>query len=160
MKKEGTGRANPNRLEPKFAEVTKSGNSTRNESPSSQSVSTSASTSVSTSASTQSVSTSACVRRFQHIAPISDYHCISGSYGPPHLPSDLSLLSIDAADNPVVDEPVLAALGLAVPLGRRRRSHTAGAPVPLSVVRVGATRLVEAVAEPSCGNVQGQTKPR
>ena len=35
-----------------------------------------------------------------------------------YLPTDLALLSIDAADDPVVDHPVLATLGLAALIGR------------------------------------------
>ena len=50
-----------------------------------------------------------------------------------YLPSDLALLSIDAADDSVVDHPVLAALGLAALIGRRN----IGIPVPLLVDSVG-----------------------
>ena len=50
-----------------------------------------------------------------------------------YLPSDLALLSIDAADDPVVNHPVLAALGLAALIGRRNIRAT----VPLSVDSVG-----------------------
>ena len=50
-----------------------------------------------------------------------------------YLPTNLALLSIDAADDPVMDHPVLAALGLAALIGRRNIR----APVPLSVDSVG-----------------------
>ena len=50
-----------------------------------------------------------------------------------YLPTNLALLSIDAADDSVMDHPVLAALGLAALIGRRNIR----APVPLSVDSVG-----------------------
>ena len=49
-----------------------------------------------------------------------------------------------------MDDSVLAALSLAVAVGRRR-PDILGGPVPLSEVWVRATRVVEAMGKPTCG---------